>query len=217
VQQHNRRRGGRTGRDKGNGHPGCQANPADARLLVHSSTLAQTRSTRTDLKELLPPVSGMPGRLHSHCLPVAGPVRRTDGLIFAAGASAEHHKTAGAALPRTERGHPALRKSRGRITDRDGHIGRQAPDRRIGAGGSGCDGRCRRSADYPVLGAADSAMDCNRMWTGKASDARRGRSPRVTWGIRALRAPLHLPQTAGLLSWFSVHAGNPHAAASADR
>ena len=44
VQQHNRRRGGRTGRDIGNGHPGCQANVADARLLVHSSTLARTGS-----------------------------------------------------------------------------------------------------------------------------------------------------------------------------
>jgi len=85
VQQHNRHRGGRTGRDIGNGHPGCQANVADARLLVHSSTLARTGSGRTDLKELTP-VVGMPGRLHAHGLVAAGPVRRTDGLIFAAGA-----------------------------------------------------------------------------------------------------------------------------------
>jgi len=42
VQQHNRRPGGRAGRDVGNAHPGCQLNPADAWLLVHLSTLART-------------------------------------------------------------------------------------------------------------------------------------------------------------------------------
>jgi hypothetical protein len=41
-----------------------------------------------------------------------------------------------------------------------------------------------------------------------------GGSPRSPGGSRGPRAPLHLPQTAGLLFWFSAHAGNPHAAAA---
>jgi len=45
VQQHNRRRGGRAGRDIRDAHPGCQANPAHAWLPVHVSTLARPGSS----------------------------------------------------------------------------------------------------------------------------------------------------------------------------
>jgi hypothetical protein len=41
-----------------------------------------------------------------------------------------------------------------------------------------------------------------------------GGSPRVTWGDEGTAGSLHLPQTAGLLSWFSAQAGNGHAAAA---
>jgi hypothetical protein len=41
-----------------------------------------------------------------------------------------------------------------------------------------------------------------------------GGSPRVTWGDEGTAGSLYLPETAGVLSWFSAHAGNPHAAAA---
>ena len=57
VQKHNWRRVGRADRDIRNAHPGCQANPAHAWLLVHSSTLARPGSSCTHQTKAPPPVS----------------------------------------------------------------------------------------------------------------------------------------------------------------